>query len=139
MSMAASMMNAASAFSSIPLLKRDLGHLVTRSAAPANQEPEASREVVSESRSDSTQDQWIKPSQEKPADQQRRRALIELPLDGTLLQIVPAALIAVCGIVLTIAINNEAGLQAMREQQGVSNERPPITRERGLTSQGLKW
>jgi hypothetical protein len=72
---------------------------------------------------------------------QRRRALIELPLDGVLFQTVPAALIAVLGVVLTIQINNEAGLQAMREQQGVydSNDRVAVTRERGITANGIKW
>jgi hypothetical protein len=73
---------------------------------------------------------------------QRRRALIELPLDGVLFQTVPAALIAVLGLVLTIQINNEAGLQAMREQQGVydaGNDSVAVTRERGITANGIKW
>eukprot|EP00953_Heterococcus_sp_UTEX-ZZ885_P030682 16194-Heterococcus_DN1.PRE.7 len=72
---------------------------------------------------------------------QRRRALIELPLDGVLFQTVPAALIAVLGLVLTIQINNETGVQAMREQQGVydSNDRVAVTRERGITANGIKW
>jgi hypothetical protein len=71
----------------------------------------------------------------------RRRALIELPLDGVLFQTVPAALIAILGLVLTIQINNEAGLQAMREQQGVydRNDRVAVTRERGITANGIKW
>ena len=37
------------------------------------------------------------------------KPLVELPLDGTLLQLIPALLIAVLGLVLTVAVQVEAG------------------------------